>query len=351
MDGQRYANHLHEIYQIPTQNITQIFEGLFSAQGELDILQPIITFAVSRFTSFTGILFAVFAIVFGIFQLRSIHMLYEDSKGKMNKNVIILLCFMPLMLPIFSINGFRMWTAAWIFFYGAYNYTYRGKKMYAWVCLSSILVHFSFITLNLVFLAYMLGGNRKWTYTALAIISFTLSEFPLASVEGYIENFGSGITRKFTSYTNTKYTENITEMKAQAAWFIRWSTPLMRYFLAIAIAFIYVRLKKVKISDRFNSLWCLTLLVLTYANLVLPVPSGIRFMSVYYLFAVALLIIFYSQYYKSRKLDTPIILGLFPMILYVLITFRVGFNTVNLTLFMPTPIMAIFTGEGMPLLN
>ncbi|MGV3461108.1 MAG: EpsG family protein [Flavobacterium sp.] len=349
MDGQRYANHLRRLYDIPSENVSAIFGGLFSEQGELDLLQPVLTLLVSRFTSYHGILFAAFALVFGTIQLKSIYMLYTDTKEQLNKNVLILLCFLPLLLPVFSINGFRMWTAAWIFFYGAYNLTYRKKKLYILVCFASIFAHFSFFTLNIVLLCYLLGGNRRLIYTVLALISFTLSELPLASIQGYVENFGSGITRKFTSYTHERYMEESFAMREQAAWFIRWSGPLLKYFLTAGIALMYIRLKNVKISKEFNSLWCLTLLILTYANLVSTVPSGGRFLTIYYLFAVGLLIIFYAKYYNTRHFDKVILIGIFPMLLYSVVGIRVGLNTVNLTLFMPTPLMALFTDNGIPI--
>lgn len=351
MDGERYANQLLRVYDIPFENRDKIFEGLFSEEGELDLLQPALTFLVSRFTSYPGILFAVFALVFGLLQLKTIYMVYQDTEGHRNKNVIALLCYLPLLLPIFSINGFRMWTAAWLFAYGVYNYAYRNKKLYLFVALSAILVHFSFITVSIVLLIYVFAGNRKWIYTVLASISFMLSELPLPAIEAYVENFGSGITRKFNSYTNTKYTKTVEEYKQQAAWFITLSSVTLKYFFTIAMGSMYFRIGKVKVSKEFNSLWCVTLLILTYANLASTVPSGGRFLTVYYILATLLLIIFYAHYYNTRKLDPIILFGIFPMLLTAAISTRVGLNTTNITLLMPSPIIAIFSDNGMPIIK
>jgi len=178
-----------------------------------------------------------------------------------------------------------------------------------------------------------------------------LSELPLPAIEAYVENFGSGITRKFDSYTNSKYTENVEENKQQAPWFITLSFATLKYFYTIALASMYFRIGKVKVSKGFKSLWCVTLLMLTYANLASTVPSGGRFLTVYYILATLLLIIFYAYYYNIRKLDIIILLGIFPMVLTSLISFRVGMNTTNLSLLMPSPILAIFTDNGMPILK
>lgn len=351
MDGQRYASHLEKMYSIPTENYDEIFEGLFSDGGQLDILQPLITFIVSRFTSYYSVLFAVFAFILGTIQLKTIYMLYQDAEKKFNSNVIILLWFLPFLLSIFSINGFRMWTAAWFFMYGVYNYTYRKKRIYLLVALSTAFIHFSFITVNIVFLIYAFAGNRRLLFTILAIASFMFSELPLPAIQTYVENFGSGITRKFTSYTHEKYSASVQESTQHAAWFIRWSGPLLKYFLCIAIGSMYFRLRNVKFSKEFNSLWCVTLLILTYANLASLVPSGGRFLTVFFLISIALLIIFYAHYYTAKKIDTIILVGIFPMALFALVAVRVGLSTTNLSLILPTPVIAIFTNNGLPIMN
>ena len=54
-----------------------IIGGLYGSQTTVDIVQPLISFIVSRFTSHHSLLFASFAALFGFFYLKSINLLYK----------------------------------------------------------------------------------------------------------------------------------------------------------------------------------------------------------------------------------------------------------------------------------
>ena len=116
VDAYRYALTFKENALLPFSEFLNIVGGLYS-DTTVDIIEPLISFIVSRFTSNYSFYFAVWAALFGFFYLKSINLLYEKHSERPGWNTLILLIFFILILPVTSITGIRMWTAAWILFW------------------------------------------------------------------------------------------------------------------------------------------------------------------------------------------------------------------------------------------
>jgi hypothetical protein len=154
------------------------------------------------------------------------------------------------------------------------------------------------------------------------------------------KSLDGSLSTKANRYLHEDYIEYVTDLNQSAAWFMKLYTPLLFYFVFAHLIFVYMKIRKIAVSRGFLSLFCFSLLVLSFSNISSLIPSGARFRSVFMLFSISTLIYFYSTIYKMPKLNWFVIICAFPFILKVLISIRVGADTLNTVLFMPGPVIA-----------
>lgn len=348
MDGQRYADSLEYASMQPLSELWKIMTSFYSEASSLDFFEDIITYSISRITSEHHLLFTVFALVFSRYYLKSIVENYSIYNQGRNINAYLFMFFLPWIVPIFEINGFRFWTANWFFFYGAYMVLYKENRKYLLLCLFACLVHFSFATLNILLIVYLFCGNQIGTYLLIAIGSFFLSEVPIDAISNFAEGLPGGLTTKTDKYFNDQYMELVQSLQETSAWYIKIHTALLVYFFFLQFIIVYKFSKKQKFDRSFLNLFSFSLLMLAYSNITSLLPSGSRFRIVFVVFATVLMTIFYSKYYIHDKLKWFVALGVFPFMLRILISFRVGTETLNSVLFFPSPIIALLYNDRMP---
>src|SRR5690625_4997052 len=112
----RYAEEVEYLHKVE-MTISDAFT-YYGQSGEIDILRTFIAVTLSRFTDSQAILTLVYGIIFGFFFSRNMWYVLERLKGRIHPITVLLLCSFFLVIPIWNINGFRMWTAAHIFIYG-----------------------------------------------------------------------------------------------------------------------------------------------------------------------------------------------------------------------------------------
>ena len=348
MDGQRYATNLEYASMQPISELWKLLTSFYDQSNALDFFEDVIIYTISRVTSEHYLLFAVFALVFSRYYLKSIVETYSIYDKGRNINAYLFMFFLPWVVPIFEINGFRFWTATWFFFYGAFMVLYKLDKRYILLCLFSCLIHFSFTTLNVLLLLYMIGGNLIGPYLAFAVGTFFLSELPMASISEYAENLTGGLATKTDKYFSEEYREVVENLQESSAWFIKIQIPMLIYFFFIQMIVIYKNYKKQFVDRPFLNLFSFSLVLLGYSNITSLLPSGSRFRVIFVVFATVLMIIYYSKYYLSDKLKWFVAIGIAPFLLKILIAFRVGTDTLNSVLFFPSPLIALFYNDSMP---
>ncbi len=97
-----------------------------------------------------------------------------------------------------------------------------------------------------------------------------------------------------------------------------------------------------------ENLFSFSLLFISVYNFVRHIPASGRFKTVFYLFGLAYMIMFFFRYKKTR-LSLLTIIGLMPMILGIAINLRVGSDVTNFWLFAPLPLMIL--GEPVSILD
>ncbi len=334
VDSYRYALSLKATAMLPFSDFFKIIGGLYS-DTSVDIVEPLISFLVSRISSDHGIYFAVWAAFFGFFYLKSIGILYDRCKMNHGWNTIIFMIFFAMIIPVTMISGVRMWTAAWIFFYGAYRAVTEKEFKFLFIALSSSLVHWSFITANLILFIYFFAGNRNIIYIPVALASFIVPRLASPFFATLALKAGGELQHRYSSYSSEAYINVLQESAAQSSWFIRIANDLVFYYLLIAVVVIQFKHITIITNKKEENLFSFLILFLAFVNFGMPIPSfGERFMLVFFLFATAYLLLYFARL-PGNNLYLITILGIFPMLLYSLINFRIGSEHISAWIFSP----------------
>jgi hypothetical protein len=344
MDSFRYVETWRFYASLPFSDIFRAVTGYYSYSSSVDFMEPLVAFLISRITESHHIFFAVFAGIFAFFYLRSYNLLFDQYKNSPNWNSWVFMIFTLVVIPITSLSVLRMWIAAWIFFFGTFQVLQTHKFKYVLLALTACLVHWSFISIGLLLIGYYFAGNRRLIYTPLAIGSFFISQFLNPILEFVALTFGGGIGARVEGYTSEAHAIIYQDWQASNSWFLSLSQNLIWYFFIIAIIIIRVFKRDMMMKSKLQENWYNFLLLLfTLVNLGRRIPDfGMRMQSIFILFA-SVYVFFYFNNLAERKLRFLTVLGLFPILLYTLIQFRIGADSINAWLFAP--------GFGLPLLD
>ncbi|WP_430809877.1 MULTISPECIES: EpsG family protein [unclassified Carboxylicivirga] len=337
MDSYRYVLSLEANSMRPFSEVFNIIGGLYS-DTTIDIFEPLISFLVSRFTTNAGVYFAVWTAILGFFYLKSINLLYDKYTKQPGLNSLVLLVFFMFILPLTSVSGIRMPTATWIFFYGACQVVLNKDKRFIILALSATLVHWSFVTANVVLLAYVFAGNRDKIYLPIVIASFFVPHFFAPVFETISMSLGGVIQSRYEGYSSEGYIMGMQDNAQTASWFVFLSDDLVFYFLLICISLIRLGYQfQPGIQKREDAnLFSFLLVFLSFVNFGKVIPTfGGRYQTVFYLFATVYVFLGSVKRKTGAKINWIILFGLFPMLLYSLMHFRIGSETISAWLFTP----------------
>ncbi len=341
IDAVGYALQLAEKSHLPFSDIFNIFTNLYSDGDSIDILEPLLSFLVSRITSDHRVLFAIFAAIFGFFYLKSINLLHKKYRQSPNMDALILLAFFSLLLPVMAISGFRMWTAMWIFLYGAYHVVLHRDIKYFILTFGAVFVHWSFVSVNGILLIYFFARNRDVIYIPLAIISFVVPYLIAPFLSVISLRMGGVFEERYSMYSDTAYASGLQEQAQELSWFMQIGTDLVLYFLLLAMGIIKFKYGDMMKGKAESNLFSFTLLLLTFVNVGKTLPSlGNRFQMLFFLFATMYVFLFFVKKPPGKTISYLTLVGLFPMLLNSLIVLRQGSDTLNAWIFAP--------GFGMP---
>ena len=343
MDSFRYVETFRFFSGLPFKDIFKAVGGYYSFDSSVDFVEPFMSFIMSRFTQSQHIYFAAFAGLFAFFYLRSFNLLYDQYKDSPNWNAWIFMVFTLVIIPITSLSVLRMWIAAWIFFYGTYQVLQTHKFKFVLVALSACLMHWSFLSLSLLLLAYYFAGNRNLIYTPLAIASFFFSRFLYPLLELVALYFQGGIGARVEGYTSESHTLIYQDWQSSNSWFLLLSQDLIWYFFIAAIVIIRV-FKRDTVRGKLEENWySFLLLVFTLVNLGRSIPDfGMRMQSIFILFA-SVYVFLYFKNLSEKKLRFLTYVGLVPLLFYTIVQFRIGADSMSAWFLAP--------GFGLPLLD
>ncbi len=317
----------------------------FEESGEIDILRTLLSISISRFTESPIVLTTVFAFIFGFFYSRNLFFIIENLQGKWNQGVFLLVIVFSLIIPIWNINGFRMWTAAHLFIYGLLPYLFFGKKQRLWFCVFCPLVHFSFVLPVIILFIYILAGSKIHVYFILFILSMIFSELNLS---WFNENFEKYLPQAFIDRTVGYRTEGTVisyreDIGTGFKWYALWYGKALGYAIKAFIILFYFKHRTVIKSNQFLRAFAFALLFYSFANLLNSLPSGGRLISIANLVSLSV-IIFFAQHIGLKGFSRYFFYFTIPaFLLFVIISIRIGLYSVSVTTIFGNPIIAIIT--------
>jgi len=334
MDSYQYVRRFEYNATLPFSDFFKIVSGLYSSETSVDILEPFISFVVSRFTNDYRFLFAAYAALFGFFYLKSINLLYNRYQEKPGWNSLIFMVFFIVVIPITSINAPRMWIAAWIFFYGAYHVILNRDPWYFLLTFGACFMHWSYILVNVVLVIYFFVGNRNYIYLPIVLLSFIFPNGLIPFFNWASGNSGAALQLRYSGYSSEDYSLAVMEDLQKTRWFVNLSNDIIFYYLLFMTSIIYFTHRDLMNSKAEKNLFGFLLLFLAFVNFGTPFPDFARFKIIFLLFAT-LYVFLYMLKLPGGKINLLTIAGLFPMALYTAIQFRVGSDVINSWIFMP----------------
>lgn len=295
-DSYRYAaDFVRESNMTESQYILAVQDYFTFESNTKDIYTLTITFLVSRFTDNYHWTFFVYAIVFGLFYIKSLKYLVPYfSKTPFFYILLFLFCFSN---PIFNINGVRFWTAAWIGVYAVLKIYIDKKYQYLALLAVTPLIHGSFfIWIFFAVIAYIIPKPHK-ILSVLYILSIFVS---LGSYVSLLSDY-SDMLPKFMSNMIWSYTESedaLEKLQNAGPLYARVLNSLPNLMLIILTSILIIKRKKFTKEGSFYSLVDKYIALVTLVNFSMAVPAiGHRFQQM----TIPLLVLLWSHYLNELK--------------------------------------------------
>lgn len=324
-DSARYAQDL-EFMSREYINFSDFLNGLYNIDQDkvrYDIYQPLLTWLVSLFTINPRILFIFFSLVFGWFYVNNLWMIFEKLGEKKNRLINLIIIILALVLPIWLINGARMWTAAHVFIYGVFLSILKNKNKLGlfWV-LASGLFHFSFLLPSVIFIIYKLINFDKRLLFITYISTFFISSLDLELVRNSLDFLPDIFQLKVNEYAKESYLEVVKNQgHTKSLNYTIYSTLWDLFIFSSVLVLYYSRY----IVANFSSMLKFLLLFGTYAQIASMIPSGGRFLQVFYFLTIGSLVIYLSNVLINKKIKLITDFFIAPCLVYfILFKFRIG---------------------------
>lgn len=322
--------------------------------GEIDFFSLLISIVLSRFTDHPAALTLVYATIFGFFFSRNMWYILERLEARLKPASILLFVSFFLVVPVWEFNGFRMWTATHIFLYGLLPFLCENKKSSLLISVAAICVHYSFVVPVLLLAGYLVLGNRLTIYFGFFLFTFFISEIDLDTFNQYVESYAPEILQERTSgYRGEGYVEShrADDTESTGRWYADWYTRALKWSVMGFLVILFVTGRDFfKENRNWLNLFSFTLLLYGAANLLSSLPSGGRFISIANLCALAL-IVFYVQNRQQERVMKRFVIAASPaLLLYIVVTVRIGLYSISATTVMGNPVLAMFSmGENLSL--
>jgi hypothetical protein len=353
MDSSRYSERLAYLSRQQAGSIPEFLSLIYEKEtGYVDILEPLITFTLSRFTEDSRILFAIFGFIFGYFYSRNLWFLFDYVDGKIKRESLPFLLLVAFVIAIWQVNGFRFWTAAHIFIFGLLTIHSGKLSKGVIIAISTIFVHFSFALPLLLLVFHLLVGNRLIIFFGIYFFSFFVSEINPTALQQYANNIPEVFQDRTKGYSNEEYRKKILKTYETANWYVTLRFTALHYSLNILLAILFFRNRKLISNDAILiGLFCFALLLTSTTNLVRSVHSMGRFQAVADVIMFSFLFILIQRNSFRIFPRWASLSFLAAAILYIVVEIRIGFDTVSLLTVLGNPIIAPFLPNDFPLIN
>jgi len=327
-------------------SIVSLGGGKTLGAGADELYLPILSYSLAQFTNNPSIMILAAGLVYGYFFIRGISLVYSDMHRNWNIVLLILFIFFISWKNLEGLNSIRNWTAAWIFFNGAYLYLKTRNINYILLVLLAPMVHFGYLLITLPFFAYLVIGDRRYLLMGILIFSYLFST-TTDLIEPYLASTGLG-EAKLQAYTSedngTEFIE-VDDRSFHARWYRFTSDWIIQGLFVYSLLFMgFLRGKN---HDPFRTrLAGFAILMLSLANLsgFAPVLKNRVFVN-FGLYALAYLVLHYSHLKPPPGLQRYIVYIAFPGIfLFVFTQYSQVGNFMDFRILF-SPLLYPFLGE------
>lgn len=350
MDIYRRIEYFKNYASQPNLSINEVWNVAYSdddSNSNADFGESFLMYFVSRFTDDYRWMMVFWALSFGLLFVNNIWYIIEKINLRINGLTFLWFVGFFLIIPFWNINAFRFWTAAHLFIFGLLRFFYTKKKSYLFVCLLSILVHYSFVISNfLLVLFFFLPRNLK-VANFFFLTTLVLTTLNMQSFDSVIELLPVGLRGKAISYTSSAYLERVDDLsKIDLNFYVT-----LRYkavLLVFELMFLFICSKyKDFLKEKLNSdLFFLSFILLTFSNLVFSTPPLDRFFNLgcFFVFIIGLK---FSDYLIKRNLK-PILFKYISwlLLIYLIVEIRIGLDTISVVSIIGNPITQFFVSDS-----
>lgn len=280
-DAVRYADALIEMHV--SEISFQTLRSSFYTEGELnyDLYQPLLTFAVSRFTDDVRVLFGIFGLVLGYFYSRVIYFFLENLKNRPGLWELSCIVTLAFALNIGSgINGVRMHTAFFVLLYGVLYYWSTRNQFYLLVAASSVLIHYSFAIPLTLLLATPFAQPFALPLYVVFLASFGLAAIDVGIVRNLVAFLPGGIDLRAGGYLNELNADQ------EVPRILRINLWLLHLFAAATVTYLFTVWRRYNVPSHFTRMLTFVMLLYTAVNFL----SGVGSIGRYYTLCFILLI-------------------------------------------------------------
>lgn len=352
-DASRYIQYFQELHS--SEMTFKSFAGMFYTEGQrsVDVYGPMVAFLVSRFTDDPRILFATIAMVFGFFYSRNIWFLISKTEKNNDPYLLGIIILIAFIIPIWSINGVRFWTASQVFFYGATHFFLDRKRKGLLICTLTILFHYSFLIAVLLLYLYLIIRNRTTLFFIFFLIGVFISEINIPVISQTMVAYTPAVFHdRITGYTDVDRIESKMSEFANVNWYVRWHTKSLHLIVDLLLIVIFLKGKEIwgKRKELLN-FFSFLLMFRAAAGFLMQIPTLERFLLLNDFLAMGFIFL-YFYYNKMEIVSRRVVLYLMPVIFfYLVVTVRTGLDNTALLSFISNPVTAPLLPNDQPLID
>lgn len=356
-DVVRYIAEMQSLHGKNFNSISSIWY-YYQSSREIDILKSLIAISVSRFTDSPNILLLIYGLIFGYFYAGNAVIILKNVATNNLFSKLLFVSFM-LVMPLWSLGGFRFNTAVQIFTYGCLlHFVQKNKTGLIW-CYITPLVHFSFM----IPLVLLIGFNSVKKYDVrlfflLFSLSFFVSSLNSSTFQSYIGSVGSvRLTERTRSYVDDQNVERYREEVASKVvtgrrnWYADLYRKGLKWVVILFLIILFVKRNVLSLLPYEELLNKWTLFIFSFTNLIDDIPSGGRFFALAFLTGLVLIMGVSSRNTKvsfvrhGRAISLPLLL------LFIIVSIRAGFIFTSVDGVVGSPLFVWYTAGNTPELN
>lgn len=304
IDSFRYVEEFNSYKYITTPHFLNDLRDYFTLNSNLkDIYAASSYYLISRISSNYHILMCLWAFIFSIFFLKAFRFFVDRPEFKRSLPVFLLTFLFIYSNNIFNINGVRFYTASWIMVYTIFEIVIYKNYKYLILAFITPLIHIAFLSVIGVFMLYLITCRYEIFWVFIFIISFFISQISLElvqSYQGYAPKIIQNLIWSYSAVSNVQ--DRLSDIEILPL-YAQIFNALPRYFINLLMFIFVFKRKLVNSLPEMQSIYILLLVLLSFSNLTMSIPSfGARIITIVVPVMLYLCLISYSKISLLNKL-------------------------------------------------